>query len=125
MKDSRESRYLYHCRGCQNCYGCFDLENKEYAIFNKSYSPEEYRAKLASLLALPQEEQKKQVRVFLEKAGYKKADIENIGSENVHESRGVNTSKNISFSRCIDECEDVRYASDMRSAKVVLDSDTW
>lgn len=32
--------------GCQDCFGCVDLRNKQYYIFNKPYSKEEYHKKL-------------------------------------------------------------------------------
>jgi len=35
---------------CKNCFGCFGLRNCQYYIFNKKYSEEEYRKKLAGLL---------------------------------------------------------------------------
>ncbi|MSU54735.1 MAG: hypothetical protein EXS48_02820 [Candidatus Staskawiczbacteria bacterium] len=30
-------------RGCSNCFGCINLQNKSYYIFNKPYSKEEYK----------------------------------------------------------------------------------
>ncbi len=41
--------YCYDCIGCQNCFGCSGLRNQKYHIFNKPYSPEEYKEKIASL----------------------------------------------------------------------------
>ncbi len=32
--------------GCSNCFGCINLRNKNYHIFNKPYSKEEYQEKL-------------------------------------------------------------------------------
>lgn len=39
--------YCYDCFGCKNCFGCVGLRNKDYCIFNKPYSKEEYKIKLA------------------------------------------------------------------------------
>ncbi|OGZ99236.1 MAG: hypothetical protein A3C07_01300 [Candidatus Sungbacteria bacterium RIFCSPHIGHO2_02_FULL_47_11] len=33
--------------GCSNCFGCMNLRNKSYHIFNKPYSKEEYKKQLA------------------------------------------------------------------------------
>lgn len=33
-------------RGCSNCFGCINLQNKSYYIFNKPYSKEEYKNEL-------------------------------------------------------------------------------
>lgn len=37
------SYFLYDCIGCSNCFGSVNLRNKEYYIFNKAYSKEEYQ----------------------------------------------------------------------------------
>ena len=34
------------CSGCSNCFGCIGLRNKQYYIFNQSYSKEEYEKKI-------------------------------------------------------------------------------
>lgn len=44
-----DSMFLYDCRGCSSCFGCVNLRNQQYHIFNKPYSPEEYRKKVAEL----------------------------------------------------------------------------
>jgi len=41
-----ESYFLYDCRNCQNCFGCVNLRNKKYHIFNKQYTKAEYEKKL-------------------------------------------------------------------------------
>ena len=40
--DCIESRYLVDCHNCLNCFGCVSLVNKQYYIFNKPYTKEEY-----------------------------------------------------------------------------------
>lgn len=39
---SRDLWYCEQCFTCNNCFGSVGLRNKEYCIFNKQYSPEEY-----------------------------------------------------------------------------------
>jgi hypothetical protein len=46
--DCVESYYLADCRNCMNCFGCVGLVNKQYYIFNKPYSKEEYQKFLKS-----------------------------------------------------------------------------
>ena len=41
--DCMESYYLVDCRNCMNCFGCVGLINKQYYIFNKPHSKEEYK----------------------------------------------------------------------------------
>ena len=38
-----------NCSGCTNCFGCVNLKNKSYHIFNESYTKEEYVEKLREL----------------------------------------------------------------------------
>jgi len=40
--DCLDSYLLLNCRGCSNCIGCVNLRNKQYHIFNKPYSKEDY-----------------------------------------------------------------------------------
>ncbi|MDO8664207.1 MAG: hypothetical protein Q7K44_01500 [Candidatus Liptonbacteria bacterium] len=42
----RDSAFLMDCRGCQNCFGCVNLRNKSYYIFNQPYTKEEYFEKI-------------------------------------------------------------------------------
>jgi uncharacterized protein YbaR (Trm112 family) len=41
-----DSWFLYGCRGCVSCFGCTNLRNKSYYIFNEPYSKEEYKKKI-------------------------------------------------------------------------------
>ncbi|MBI4085015.1 MAG: hypothetical protein HY432_00720 [Candidatus Liptonbacteria bacterium] len=42
----RDSSFLINCSGCQNCFGCVNLRNKSYYIFNRPYTKEEYSEKI-------------------------------------------------------------------------------
>jgi hypothetical protein len=44
-----------NCTGCTNCFGCVNLKNQSYCIFNESYSKEEYEQKLKELYPTTQE----------------------------------------------------------------------
>ena len=39
---SRDATYSFNCHGCSNIFGCIGLRNKEYSIFNKEYTKEDY-----------------------------------------------------------------------------------
>jgi len=41
-QDCISSSFLMNCRNCQDCFGCTNLRNKNYCIFNKQYTKEEY-----------------------------------------------------------------------------------
>ena len=38
-----DSYFLTDCRNCSNCIGCFNLTNKEFHVFNKKVSEEEFK----------------------------------------------------------------------------------
>lgn len=42
-KDSTDLIYCDNCHGSKNCFGCIGLKKKEYCIFNRQYSKEEYK----------------------------------------------------------------------------------
>lgn len=41
--------YCYLCLNCQNCFGCIGLRNKQYHIFNKPYTKDDYEDKVRAL----------------------------------------------------------------------------
>lgn len=41
-----DSRFLYDCNNCIDCFGCVNLRNKRYYVFNKQLSKEEYEKRL-------------------------------------------------------------------------------
>lgn len=41
-KNCNDSWFLKDCIGCSSCFGCVNLRQKEFHIFNKPYSKEEY-----------------------------------------------------------------------------------
>ena len=45
-EDCADSSFLMHCRNCTNCFGCVNLRNASYHIFNQSYSKEAYYEKI-------------------------------------------------------------------------------
>ena len=51
--DCEESYDIYFSKnlvGCSNCFGCINLRNKNYCIFNEQYSKEEYDKKIVNLI---------------------------------------------------------------------------
>ncbi len=47
--DSFNCHFCYDCRNCSDCFGCWNLRNKKYCIFNQQYSKEEYERRIAEL----------------------------------------------------------------------------
>ena len=42
-QDCSSCDLMYDCRGCTDCFGCWNLRNKSYYIFNQPYSRDEYK----------------------------------------------------------------------------------
>lgn len=42
--------YSLHCSASSNLFGCIGLRNKEYCIFNKQYTKEEYNALVPQII---------------------------------------------------------------------------
>jgi len=49
VMQSKQMEYSAHCFNSQNCFGCCGLTNKQYHIFNKPYSKEEYESKVSQI----------------------------------------------------------------------------
>ena len=43
VRNCIDSWFLYDCNNCSDCIGCVNLRNKQFHIFNKPYSREEYQ----------------------------------------------------------------------------------
>ncbi len=44
-----DSYFLFDCRGCMDCFGCMNLRQKQYCLFNEQYSKTEYLEKIAAM----------------------------------------------------------------------------
>ncbi len=49
-KNCNNSYFLFDCVGCKDCFGCRNLREKQYCIFNKQYTKQEYEHKLKDLI---------------------------------------------------------------------------
>ena len=117
------SSYLSDCSWCQECIWCIGLKNQKYHILNIWYMKEEYFQKKEDL---KNPEHKKD---FLEKSlklseNTAKIDSLIIWSEN---SLGnyIFDSKNIFQSYLIQDCQDVRYSSEINDAQDIMDVSSY
>jgi len=44
-----DSAFLFNCQSCSHCFGCTNLVQKEYYLFNKPCTPEEYQSHMSRL----------------------------------------------------------------------------
>lgn len=145
MRDSElclqciDSQKLYNCAFCQNCtdsndlkfcyavnnshdlFGCVNLSHKQYCIFNRQYSKEEY-FKILKDIDLTDEKQFNSVKEKFEKL---KADLPHRyfnGTNNQNVTGDyISNSKNSFASYHIDKCEDVKYMYQMMQANDCMD----
>ncbi len=122
-EDIESSHNIYFSKnltGCTDCFGCVNLRNRQYHIFNERYSPEEYRKKIqeydiGSFRA--RERIEEEARRFWLKFPHKTFHgVHNVNAsgeylyhtKNVRESWMVNDSENLKYSYLIT----VKYAKD-------------
>ena len=123
--DSRDSYFLLDCRDSTNCIGCVNLRSKQYHIFNKPVSKQEYEiflknARLDTWSGV--EKLRQQFLDFLKTQPRKFAEIVNApGSTGNYIKNAKNCT---SCFHCYD-AEDARYGVHVwRNAKDCMDVDT-
>jgi len=42
--------YCNNCHYCTDCFGCVGLQRKQYCLFNKQYTKEEYEKEVAKVI---------------------------------------------------------------------------
>jgi hypothetical protein len=117
-----DSVFLYDCKGCQDCLFSAGLRNKQYRVFNKQYTKEEYEKERRELdlgshkSLLPAREK---FQKFLQ--GHPRRAIFIINSENVTGDHIIN-SKNIDLSFNIKNIHDGAYLESCEDMKDAMDS---
>ncbi|MFA5829391.1 MAG: zinc-ribbon domain containing protein [Candidatus Gracilibacteria bacterium] len=106
-QNCRDSYFLYDCKGCSNCFGCVSLKNKEYYIFNKPYSKEEYFKKVQELLKDRASFEAAREKFYALKKSIPHKYYAGISNENV-------TGDHVFFSKNSEECYDSTYLEDCK-----------
>jgi len=103
---------------CQNCFGCVNLRHKQYHIFNKSYSKDDYLKKLKEFdfgsYKNKEGFQQKTKNFWLQ---FPKKFMHGIKNVNV-DGDYINYSKNVSNSFLLNGGEDCRYCVEVTAAPV-------
>ena len=113
-KDCLNVYFSKDLKNCSDCFGCVNLSNKKYQIFNKQYSKEEYFAKIKKIDLGSYE----QVRAIQEKTVelFKKVPVKYLvgfnnnnvsgnyiwNSKDVIKSYGINNGENIKYSQMLE-----------------------
>ena len=66
-----ECQHCLDCKGCTSCFGCVGLRNAQYHIFNKKYSPAEYKNKIADMVKTGRDLSLRQQHHYLYRHGLK------------------------------------------------------
>jgi hypothetical protein len=102
-----------NCVGCTNCFGCVNLRNSTYKIFNEEYSKEEYLEKIKSMKLDTWEgfsNARKQAEEFWKKfpikymLGFRNYDV--LGED-------IKDSKNVKYSYIVKKGENLKYVQDL------------
>ncbi len=105
-----DSIFLFDCRNCQNCFGCINLRNANYYIFNEKFSKEGYEEFINSIYPLSLEK----LNSFKERFWNLVKSLPANGTRNVlvNNVSGVNlrNSKNLFDTVNADNSENIRHA---------------
>ena len=125
-KSCSDSWFLRDCIGCKHCFGCANLHQKEYHIFNESKTKEEYEKFVTEFQSGNHaviEEMKKKVEAFFAtqpvKATHGVQNINVLGDN-------LNNCKNTYYCFDSDNLHDCRYCTDcVMGAKDCMDVHVW
>lgn len=113
-----DSWFLKNCNGCKNCIGCINLRQKEFCIFNKQYSKEEYQKFLAAndlgdrkVVQKIRELFKQHVETFTVKYNHSIL-TENSDGDYLKSVQNVSQSFNMGMCRDCKYCDSLYYAND-------------
>ncbi len=111
--DSYDIWFSVNLKNCSNCFGCVNLRNKQYYIFNKSYSKEEYNRIIQEYISSYKgiEEIRNKFNRFRLEFVYKFSQQEK--NENVI-GEYIFNSKDVFFSYLILNSENVKYSQFLR-----------
>jgi hypothetical protein len=121
-----DSWFLRDCTGCKNCFGCANLRQKQYCIFNEQKSKEEYEEFLRNFTSTKHstiEQMRLQAEEFFQtqpvKAVHGEQNENSIGDN-------LNHCKNCYYCFDCNEHQDTRYCSNcLISAKDCMDVHIW
>jgi hypothetical protein len=117
-----DSMFLFDCRNCNDCFGCVNLRNKKYCIWNEQYSKEDYESFMKSIYPLSREN----LNFYKNKFWELVAILPMNGSRNVtvNNVSGVNLRNSKNLYDVIDaiDSENTRHAEGMLTHKDSMDA---
>ncbi len=99
-----DCKYCYNCKGCQNCFGCVNLRHKNFYIFNKPYSPTDYKEKIKEIKEL------KEFEILKKQSPH----INSIGEKNENSTGDhIFNNKNVQFCFYTKESQDCAHCHEL------------
>jgi CxxC-x17-CxxC domain-containing protein len=123
--DCLNSAFLLNCKNCTDCFGCVNLRNKNYCIFNEQFTKEDYKNQIEKLWPKTRSEvdaMKKKMAEFSAKQ-IVPALVENH-STNVS-GNWLDECKNVETGFNCQKVEDGKYLFAIIEAKDVMDYTYW
>lgn len=119
-----ESFLLEDCTGCKNCYGCSNLSNKQYWIFNEQKTKEEFeKLKQAFLESDVSERARLIAEVNNNRSNSPKKFAHVLSNENCKGDYIFHSKKSNGF--FLDNCEEINNSTNLSYCKDYFDVDYW
>ncbi|MDD5026623.1 MAG: hypothetical protein PHH13_04610 [Candidatus Peribacteraceae bacterium] len=121
----RDSWFLNNCIGCSNCFGCVNLRQKQYCIFNEQCSKEDYTSRIHTLdLKTIDGIEGARERFSRHALAYPHKCLEGVQNDTVS-GNYINNSKNIRSGYIIEHSRDCAYINDCQKCTDCMDMDGW
>ncbi len=126
IENCRNLRFCEECINCSDCFGCFNLRNKQYHIFNKPYTKEDYLKEIEKINTGSFSEVKKIQEKFDEfKFKLPKKYLHGNHNKNVSGDYVYNSKDSFNCFE-VGGCENVRYSQNFaESVKDSYDYTSW
>ncbi len=119
------SYFLFNCRNCESCFGCTNLRNKSYCVFNKQHTKEEYQKIVAGFnLGSRTMRDALKLKFLSEKTKYVVPALVEHHSQNVS-GNWIEESKNVAEGFSCRKVEDGKYLYGLVGSKDVMDYSFW
>lgn len=116
-----ESMFLFDCRNCDYCFGCVNLRNKKYCVFNEQLTKDEYEMFIKNLYPLSRDTLREYEKKFWDLIRILPMNAShNIGSKNVS-GVGIVNCEDVYDSVDSDKSQHTRYADGAMSHKDSMD----
>lgn len=99
-----DSYFCWDCTDSHHLFGCTHLKHRQYCIFNRQFSKEEYLKKVNRLLKLPPEKNLKELKKLIEKYP--------VTQTNVTHSQNCDYGNHVHYSKNLYLCFDTVYSED-------------